>query len=336
MGKHRRLLQVVRGRVIESEHFGSIAIVRANGSIEWEYGNIDTITFTRSALKPFQLLPSMLGGTCTHFQFTDEEIAVSCASHNGESIHVSSVRNILQKANISESLLQCGSHVPALINAQGSLESVDREVLPLHNNCSGKHATMLATCSLQGYDLSSYLDINHPLQLEIKNIFSEITGISSDNFGVGIDGCGAPNYATSLKTIAQAFAWLASPVGSEKLVEATKRITGAMSQAPYYVSGKARADLIISQMTKARVISKVGAEGLMALAIPEKGLGIAIKSADGSQRPNLQIAACLLNSLGLIHSLDWRAALKSPIKNCTGKEVGYTEVALEESFGARH
>ena len=204
------LAEVTRGGIVESVHFGMIAVVDLDGRLQARAGMPDRKIFTRSACKPFQAMPFVSRGGPKQFGLTQAEVAVTCASHSGETMHVDAVRSILQKIDVNESALLCGSHVPYSYRQKGLEGMSGGEFSPVYNNCSGKHAGMLGLCKLLGVSTDDYLNSNHPVQQEIKSSVSHFTGVSELDMVTGIDGCTAPNYALPLKNMAWAFAKLAA------------------------------------------------------------------------------------------------------------------------------
>src|SRR5215217_1357704 len=189
------LFEVTRGRIVESVHYGSIAVVDSNGKLIASYGDPQMVAFLRSSAKAFQALPFVERGGVEHFGFTQKELALSCASHEGSRSHVETVKDLQQKIGIMETDLQCGTHLPGDVDELKSLIIHDQHSTPNHHNCSGKHTAMLAHAKMRGLPLENYLDITHPIQQDILDTFAGLCGLSVAQVELGTDGCSAPNFA---------------------------------------------------------------------------------------------------------------------------------------------
>lgn len=278
------LAEVTRGGIVESQHFGAVAVVDPRGRLVVSYGNPDLVTFLRSSAKPFQALPFVEAGGVEHFQLTDRELAVMCASHSGTDEHVAAVSGMQAKIGVSEAHLQCGAHRP--YDAPTATELIRRgeKWTPLRHNCSGKHTGMLAHAALRGAALETYLADDHPVQQAILQAFAEMCDLPPQAVVVGIDGCSAPNFAVPLRNAALAFARLADPDGlGEKRAAALRHIYRAMTSHPEMVGGPGVFDSEVMRVAGGTVLSKGGAEGFQALAVQTAAgaLGIAFKVADG-------------------------------------------------------
>ena len=335
------LVEVTRGGRVESIHYGALAVVDARGNLVAHAGDPDLATYLRSTAKPFQLLPLVEGEqeTTPHvttaqassgarrFGFTDQELAVMAASHSGEPRHVETVQAILAKIGLGEGELQCGAHWPANESASRALRESGRQPTPIHNNCSGKHAGMLAQCLARGLSTHDYLDPGHPVQVAIRQTLAEMSGVAADAIGVGIDGCSAPCFALPLRACAQAFARLADPSGlHQPRGDAVRRIVSAMTAYPEMVAGEGRLDTDLMRAAGGALLSKGGAEGYHGLAVLPTGLGIALKIVDGNgQRGAGPVAIEALRQLG---ALDAEATTRlrdhhcPALKNHRGLEVG--------------
>jgi L-asparaginase II len=292
------LVEVLRGKQIESCHHVSFAIVDAMGELVASWGDPELVTFMRSSAKPFQAIACIEGGAADHFRFDSRDLALVCASHSGTEMHVESVRRLLEKIGLSEDALQCGVHVPY---DEGTFENLLRSggvLEPIRNNCSGKHAGMLALAKHLDAKLDSYLEPAHPVQHRILETLAEMTGVAADSIVVGVDGCSAPTFAVPLYAAARGYARLVDRVGFEdRRVEACSRIVQAMTEHPELVAGPGRFDTLFMQAVNGRMVSKSGAEGFQSIGIPGDGikdgsppLGIAIKVHDGDH-PSHRAAA---------------------------------------------
>lgn len=292
------LAEVTRGGVVESVHLGSVAVVDRHGNLIAAAGDPELVTFARSALKPLQALPFVAAGGARRFGYSQAQIALMCASHSGERRHVDAVSDMLVRAGNRPEDLQCGTHVPGFYDALGEFPAPP-PYSPLAHNCSGKHAGMLAHCAQCGWDRSRYLDFDHPLQAAIRRAVSVFTGVPVDGLRPGIDGCSAPNYAMPLSRLALAFARLASDPGNGEFGAAPQAIVDAMIAHPEMVSGARRSDLALMRSGRGDWVAKIGAEGVQAIGIRSRGIGIAVKVIDGQKRGLFPAVVAVLDALGL-------------------------------------
>jgi L-asparaginase II len=300
--RHAPLVEVTRGSQVESIHYGSVAVVNARGELLYQAGDPHFVTFTRSTLKPFQAVPLMGAGGAARFGLTTREIALMCASHSGETMHVETAQSILGKAGCDEHHLRCGCHVPLQYSA------FDRQPPPgvtynqLYNNCSGKHAGFLAYCVQHRHALESYLDPAHPLQQAVRASVAHFSGVPESSLKMGIDGCSAPNYAMPLARLAFAYARLAQREQDAEYGSALGDLYDAMTAHPELVSGTGRNDLALMQTAPGDWVAKAGAEGVQVIGVRSAGLGIALKVADGSKRGLHAATVAVLQQLGLLQS----------------------------------
>ena len=260
------------GTMAESWHAGWVIATDTDGKILYQTPGAEAAaSFLRSSAKPFQAWPLVAHGI--NQELTPEQLAVCCASHTGSPYHQKRVGEILARAGLDASALQCGVHAPIDIAEARSLVCDAREPSPLHNNCSGKHAGMLLVCVRQGWDTEGYLDPQHPLQREILAVIAETSG--APEIAVGVDGCSAPVFHMPLIHMARLFAKLGSEARFEPLVS-------AMTGFPVAVGGEGRADTVLMQASRGALLAKVGAEGLLVVSRVGRGEGLAVKIADGS------------------------------------------------------
>jgi L-asparaginase II len=294
------LAEVTRGGLVESVHSGAVAVVDSSGRLIYSAGDPDVTVFTRSSLKPFQAIPFVARGGHVRYGLTAPEIALLCASHSGEPRHEEAVRSILAKSGRSESELLCGTHPPIFYSLNGRLPRAGEVFTPAQHNCSGKHAGMLAFCTLTGSSPANYIDPQHPIQQAIRRAVAEFAGLPEDRLGIGVDGCSAPNFALPLAALARAFARLAEDRDFPEYGDAPRTIFAAMTAHPEYVSGEKRNDLAIMQTGGGDWVSKVGAEAVQGIGIRSRGWGIAIKIADGNPRALHPVTVEVLRQLGLL------------------------------------
>jgi L-asparaginase II len=300
MSDYVSLVEVTRGDTTESVHFGAVAVVDSLGRLLAQAGDPHALIFTRSSLKPFQAMPFVAKGGVEKMGFTQDELAVMCASHNGEELHVEAVNSILGKIGRSATDLQCGSHVPNYISENGQRVVGKADFSPVYNNCSGKHAGMLAFCKLLGAPHGDYLDPDHPIQVEIRKCVAHFAGVPESQLRMGTDGCSAPNYAMPLSALAFAFARLAAFDQDSEYGDAPGKIFRAMTGNPRMVSGLGRGDLAIMQTGKGDWVSKVGGEAVKGLGIKSQGIGIAAKVAGGGTRALVPLIVEVLKQLDIL------------------------------------
>jgi L-asparaginase II len=340
--QHIPLVEITRGKIVESVHYGSLSVSRPDGSLLFSLGDINTRFFLRSSSKPFQALAFLERGGAEFYHLDDKEIALICASHSGTDAHIQSLEILQRKVGIEESSLQCGAHSPY------SQKSTDQLLLKgiaphaNHNNCSGKHTGMLAFAKMIGASLDNYLEPSHPVQQEILQTFAEMCAMETAEIETGIDGCTAPVFAVPLPNSAAAYARLCQPDGlAEDRAKACRLITRSMAAHSDMVAGPERFDTDGMAAGKGAFISKMGAEGYRAVGIlpgrakgVDSSLGISLKISDGD--PNLRAASivvmAVLKSLKVLDDVQI-TALKSydrrPVFNWRGKEVGEIRPATE-------
>lgn len=287
------IYELSRGDIVESVHYGAIAVVNASGDLIASYGDPYTITFMRSAAKPLQALPFIEQGGPEYYKLTSREIALVCASHAGTDEHVAVLTSIQTKSGISESDLLCGVHPIAHKPTRDALDRRGETPTVNRHNCSGKHTGMLAFAKLRGQPAQDYINPDHSVQQSITRVFSEMCGLPLDRIGIGIDGCSAPNFAVPLYNAALAIARLCDPVLSNpplpnKRSDACRTITNAMIDHADMVGGPDSFDTHLMQAAQGRLLSKGGAEGYQVIGIMpaalfpgSPGLGVAIKVSDG-------------------------------------------------------
>lgn len=305
--KDAPLVAVRRGALIESVHRGRSATCTPEGEVLDSTGDPEGYAYIRSSAKPFQAIPLLLSGAADAFGFTDEELAVICASHSGEEHHVSLARSILDKAGLSEESLQNGPHAPFYKPAARQLARTGQTPSAIHGNCSGKHAGMLALCVHEGWCTVDYRKPGHPAQRRILEVVAEVCGVEPDEVLLGGDGCGVPSFAMPLRSLATGFARLISGKSlSAELSGACGRIARAMRENPYLVAGTGRFDTDLMRETD--LLVKGGAEGVFACASPE-GWGMATKISDGAGRATKPAALSVLARQGVEPHIETKADL---------------------------
>jgi L-asparaginase II len=325
-------VDVHRAGHVESRHRCSVAAWEGGRTI-LALGDTGHPVFMRSAAKPFQALNFVISGAADRFGATEEELAVVCASHGAEEVHVRAVLSLLARAGLDGSALGCGAHPPLCAAANLSLAREGMEPEAVHNNCSGKHAGMLLTALQMGAPLDSYLDMEHPLQQLNRRHLTIFAGMEPEVVVLGVDGCSAPNFALPLENVAAAFSRLATPDDAipAPLAAAAGRITAAMMAHPRMVAWEGRGDTVLMGSAPGRIVSKLGAEGVQGVGVPGRGLGIALKVEDGGPRPRLPVTLALLLEAGVI-TREEASSVGEPgdlvVRNVRGLEVGHISVGL--------
>lgn len=312
------------GSVIENVHHGSIAVVDRHGRLLYACGDPQMSVFTRSSLKPFQALPFILSDGPARFGLTRDELALLCASHSGEAMHLDGVQAILDKIGLDAGHLECGCATPLVYEFTGQ-RAPDRTWTPLHHNCSGKHSGFLAWCRLHGQPSAGYVAPGHPLQQAIRSTLADTVGLAPDAMPIGLDGCSAPNYALPLSRLAHLYARLAHGAGDPQLGGAMGLLFDAMTARPDLVSGTGRTDLHWMTAGGGDWVAKIGADAVQAIGIRSAGIGIAIKIADGNNRALHPAVYAVLDQLGLLDDAS-RSALaryrRPVILNARGTVAG--------------
>ncbi|WP_319519468.1 asparaginase [uncultured Martelella sp.] len=326
------LVDVTRGALTESRHRGMIAVTDAAGGVVYAAGDIDAAVFPRSACKAIQALPLVESGAADTYGFGQREIALAASSHSGEDAHIALAAEMLERAGRGVADLECGAHwssqQPVLIHQARTRQMPDA----LCNNCSGKHAGFICACCHQGIDPKGYTGYDHPLQAQIREAMEDVTGAIVGTDVCGTDGCNIPTYAVPLKALAQGFARMATGDGlSPERARAARRILDAAMAEPWYVAGTGRACTALMSLAPGRIYAKTGAEGVFCAALPEQGLGIALKCEDGTTRAaEAMVAAVLARLLSddaeLADRLSERADVR--LRNWNGTEVGRVRAVL--------
>ena len=332
------LVNALRSGTIESVHCGAVAIVDADGAVVAALGDIERPIFPRSAVKVLQALPLVASGAADRLGLTDAELALACASHNGEALHADTAAAMLAKAGLDATALECGAHWPYLDTATRALAAAQREPTALNNNCSGKHAGFLClACALHGgVDLRQYVGgyvmPEHPVMREVTAALQASTGYDLARAPRGTDGCSIPTYAVPLRHLAHAFARVGTGIGlSEGHARAAKRLRTAVAKAPFMVAGTGRFDTRVVERLGERVFCKVGAEGVFCAALPEHGLGVAIKVDDGNNARACEVVmAAVIEAFVALDDAQatfMRSLSELKLSNWNGIEVGELRAA---------
>jgi L-asparaginase II len=325
------LVEILRGTQVESRHRGTLVVSDADGKTLLALGDVSRPVFPRSAVKALQVLPLIESGIADQLAMTAGEIALACASHSGEPGHVSTAVGMLHKCGHDVGDLECGIHWPLGEAALRALAASGGQPSALHNNCSGKHAGFICLATGLGVPARHYVRPDHPVQREITAALAAMTEQTLDAKRRGIDGCSIPTYAIPLTALALGFAKLATGQGlSASRAKAVERIRASVARHPDLVAGSGRFDTFVMGALGARAFTKTGAEGVFCAALPEVGLGIALKCDDGATRAaEAMMAHAIARFLPL--SADEERALAPRLAprlvNWNGIEVGRIRIA---------
>lgn len=329
MSDHVAFVERWRGEFLECVHYGQAVVVDGAGQIVKSWGNPHSTVLPRSSCKMVQALPLIESGAADSHSLTTEHLALACSSHQGAHIHTDRVSDWLETLGLSEPDLRCGPQLPNDLPARNALIKADESPCQIHNNCSGKHAGFLTLNKHLGGD-AEYIDPNHPVQLASRAALEETSGVDSP--GYGIDGCSAPNYATTLFGLAKSMAYFANAVESNNAREiAAVRLRNAMMAHPDLVAGETRACTDLMREMSGRGVVKTGADGVFTAILPEKGFGIALKIQDGAtQASNCAISAILTN-LGILDPKSAAAQrhMTPIVKSRRGIDAGLVRPAAE-------
>jgi L-asparaginase II len=326
-GANMKMLELdvvaTRGDDIESCHRVHAAVVNGDGSLVGKARNASMLTSWRSCAKPFQVMPLLESGGFDDLGWGDDQLALSCASHGGEPEHVALAEQMLEDIELEEGDLACGPHEPLSARGQKLLRESGARLTRLHNNCSGKHAAMLARAHTAGWATNGYERGEHPVQRCCHEFVARWAGLSVSAVHQAVDGCGVPVFAMPLENMAIAYARLAQAMRDGAAI--ASRIQHAMTSRPFLVGGTDRFDSILIEETDGRAIAKIGAEGVHSIAVPEQGLGIVVKAEDGAQRAQFPAVLRVLQSFDVLPAnlpprLD--EFLRRPIRNTRGEIVG--------------
>jgi L-asparaginase II len=300
------LAELTRGGVVESVHAGTIVVAGVDGALIASMGDPEQFAYFRSSAKPFQAVQVVESGAADRFGFTPAELALCCASHSAEAIHQSQVLAMLAKLGLDDTALQCGIPLPMDEYETSLIVSGQKARSPLQCDCSGKHTGMLAASLALGFPIESYLEPEHPLQQRIKTVIAEVCRVPETSLRMAIDGCSVPTFGTSVRAMATAFATLSTPErapngASGDHAEALTRLRNAMTVHPENVGGSHdRRDTDLMRISHGKLVAKSGAEGLFCVGVVNKGIGIAIRIADGSYRAQPEVIVSVLKQLEVV------------------------------------
>jgi L-asparaginase II len=327
------MVEVTRGDMVESRHAVSAAVVDADGEIVASWGDVGRHTYPRSAIKPLQAIPLVASGAADAFGVTPRELALACASHMGQAIHIETVGKWLGRIDCSVADLECGAHMPRDEEAHDALVRHGETCTAIHNNCSGKHTGFLTTAKHLGEATGGYIGAGHPVQQRLARLLGALGGEDISSSERGIDGCGIPVLGMSVAALARAMARMAAPETlAETEAEAARRIFQAMTTHPEMVRGTRGFDTLFMTAGRGRFATKTGAEGVHIAIVPELKLGVALKVEDGAGRASDVAVAALLDHLGVIDDKTTAAIAplaKPAIVNAAGRTAGEVRMAAD-------
>lgn len=321
MTKAVPMTEIWRGSLLECLHLGHAVICDDTGQIVQSWGDPEALIFPRSSSKMIQALPLVSSGAADKFGLTSEHLALASASHNSAAIHTDRVQAWLERLGLTDDALRCGSHDPKDRPAFEAMIRADETPCQYHNNCSGKHCGFLTVAQHMGAG-PDYIDIDHPVQQAALGAFDEVTDLTSPTYG--IDGCSAPNPATTVHGLARAMSWFASAHDrTDRQSNAAVRLREAMMLHPDLVAGEGRACTALMRAMGGRVAVKTGAEAVYVAIIPEKRLGVALKITDGATRASQCAITAILVGLGVLDASHpaAKAYVNAPIRNCRGVDA---------------
>lgn len=318
---------VTRGGAVESRHRVAAAVVHEDRLVG-HAGDPHLVTYWRSSAKPFQLMPLLESGQLDELGWGSDEIALACASHGGEPEHVAIAERMLDALDLEEGDLACGVQEPLSQRGSRLLRESGGRPTRLHNNCSGKHAAMLARACLSGWPTQGYERADHPVHTSIFKTLEAWTGLRVDQMTLGVDGCGVVVFALPLDAMARAYSRLVSAARAGH--DVPKRITAAMLEQPFLIGGTDRFDTVLMEATEGRILCKTGAEGIHCASVVDSGVSVAVKVEDGAVRAQYPALLTLLQQIGALPAdLPPRLAefMHKPVRNTRNEVVGEISVA---------
>jgi L-asparaginase II len=320
------LVEVTRNGTVESRHFGSAVVCDFKGNVMQSWGDIESLVFPRSALKPMLAIQLVESGASNQYALSDAELSLACSSHQGEKMHQNLVASWLDRLGLTEDHLACGAVLPEDTESAHELLALGQHGCRIHHNCSGKHTGFLTTALHLDIPLEDYHLVEHPLQQLSLEILSDLADIDLKQYPMGIDGCGLPAPTMPLLQLGLATARFANPVDlSDTRAQAIYRLHQAITNEPLYIAGHGSVVSELNEVTKGAVLAKTGAEGVLTAALPGRGLGIAVKIVDGSNRARSVALLAILDHLNALsddekHKL--QAHITPTIVNSRGLAVG--------------
>lgn len=318
------LAQTTRNGIVESSHYGAAIVVDAHGKTVFSAGDCTTPVFPRSTVKALQALPLLTEGAADRFALPDKALALACASHQGEPEHIAVATDMLARTGLDYGALECGTHWPLDTAAARALAAAGEAPCALHNCCSGKHAGFICLSCATGQDVAHYTRPEHRVMQTVAQTLQEVTGAPHTTANRAVDGCAIPTWAIPLSALALGYARFASGIGlSPDRALAAQRLRDAIARNPFMIAGSGQFDTRVMTELAPRVLTKMGAEGVMLIALPEQGLGMAIKCRDGGVRAAETAAAALIARFARIENAPVLTHfMRRPLKNWNGQLVG--------------
>lgn len=318
------LAQTTRNNIVESSHYGAAIVMDAHGKTVFAAGDCTTPVFPRSTVKALQALPLLTEGAADHFALPDAALALACASHQGEPAHIAVATDMLARTGFDYGVLECGTHWPLDTTSTRALAAAGQMPCALHNCCSGKHAGFICLACATGQDVAQYTRPEHPVMQTIARTLQDLTNTPHTTENMATDGCAIPTWAIPLSALALGYARFASGVGlSPARATAAQRLRNAIAHNPFMIAGSGQFDTRVMEELAPRVLTKMGAEGVMIVALPDQGLGMAIKCRDGGVRAAETAAAALIARFAQIEdSPVLTHFMRRPLKNWNGQHVG--------------
>lgn len=325
-------VEVTRNGTVESRHFGAAVVCDFKGNVMESWGDIKSLVFPRSALKAILAVQLVESGASDHYGLNDAELSLACSSHQGEQMHQNLVESWLSRLGLTEDHLACGAVLPEHTESAHQLLASGQQGCRIHHNCSGKHTGFLTSALHLDMPLDNYHLVEHPLQQLSLDTLSNLADIDLEQYPMGIDGCGLPAPTMPLMQLGLAMARFANPVDlSGERAQAIHRLHEAITNEPLYIAGHGTIVSELNEVTKGSVLAKTGAEGVVTAALPERGLGIALKIADGSSRARSVALLAILDHLDILSDEEkqkFQTHISPTILNSRGIEVGEIRPAL--------
>jgi len=319
-------VEVTRNGTVESQHFGAAVVCDFKGAVLESWGDIEKLVFPRSALKPFQAIGVVESGASDRYALGNAEISLASASHRGEPMHLEGVTSWLARLGLNQDHLACGAELPEDEPTARQLLASGQEPCRYHHNCSGKHVAFLTTALHLKEPVANYHQVGHPVQQMSLDVISDLSQTEIRNYPMGIDGCGFPAPAMPLVNLGIAMARFANPSElPDSRARAIRRIHEAVTDKPLYVAGHGSVVSELIQVTSGAILAKTGAEGVLIAALPRRGIGIALKIADGNARARPVALLAILDLLGALSAQEkhrLRAHINPEITNSQGLVVG--------------
>jgi L-asparaginase II len=320
------LVEVTRNGIVESRHYGSAVVCNHKGDVVESWGDIESLVFPRSALKPMLAIQLVESGASSQYALSDAELSLACSSHQGEQMHQNMVASWLKRLGLTEDHLACGAVLPEHTESAHQILASGQNGCRIHHNCSGKHTGILTTALHLDLPLGGYHRIEHPLQQLLLDTLSDLADIDLKQYPIGIDGCGLPAPTMPFLQLGRAVARFANPADlSDSRSQAIYRLHKAIINEPLYIAGHGTMVSELNEVTKGSVLAKSGAEGILTAALPERGLGVALKIADGSARARSVALLAILDHLGALRDEEkqqLQAHISPTIVNSRGLDVG--------------